>query len=153
MKNLLKLFFFFTLIIHPQAFSLESPDSIKANILKAYPNNVLALNVGIEDGVYRNDHIQMSSTDGFLARGICLKITEQTSHWKFYRIVSPELISKDSVYDLRSINQSQIPQDLLKYRKRSFHKKYNDLGDKEVNKQLELQQKRILEYDLPIELK
>lgn len=153
MLKVLKIISFLSLLTQPIAFCLESADIIKANILKAYPQNVLALDVGVEDGIYRNDHIQMTSNDGFLARGICLKVTEFTSHWKFYRIVRPELISKDTIYKLRSINQSAMPADFLKYLERDFRKKYSDLGDKEATKQLELQQKRILNYDLPIELK
>ena len=90
-----------SLLILPWAYSLENPDVIKTKILKTYADNVLALNVGIEDGVYKNDHVQLTSSDGFLARGICLKVTEFTSHWKLYRITRPKLISEDSSFGIR----------------------------------------------------
>lgn len=138
-----------TLTCCVQGFALESTDVMKVSILKMYDKNVLVLNRGVEDGIFRKDHIKMTSQDGFIARGICIKTTMLTSHWKIYRVVRPQLVSKDSIYKMRSINQSAIPKDLSKYAKVDFSLYFNDYGDKDVLKELNLQQERIAKYDLP----
>lgn len=132
-----------------KTFGLESTDLMKVSILKVYEKNILVLNRGAEDGINRKDHIKLTSTDGFIARGICVKSTMLTSHWKIYRVVRPELVSKDTEYTLRSINQSGIPKDLSRYAKVDFTPYYKDYGDRDVLKGLNLQQERIAKYDLP----
>lgn len=133
--------------------ALESTDVLDTNILKVYDKNVLVLDRGVEDGIFKKDHIQITSRDGFIARGICLKVSLLSSHWKIYRVVRPELISKDASYRMRSINQSSIPKDLSKFAKVDFSKKYNDYSKEQDNKQLKLQQKRVITYDLPTRVK
>lgn len=133
--------------------ALESTDVLDINILKVYDKNVLVLDRGIEDGIYKKDHIQITSRDGFIARGICLKTSMLSSHWKIYRVVRPELLSKDATYKMRSINQSAIPTDLSKFAKVDFSKKYNDYNAASDNKQMKLQQERIVTYDLPSKVK
>jgi hypothetical protein len=122
---------------------------MKTRILKGYDKNILVLNRGLEDSILKKDHIKLTSPDGFIARGVCLKATMQTSHWKIYRVTRPELVSKDSSYTLRSINQSLMPNDIIKYSRVDFTKYLNKYGDKDVNKILKLQKERIAKYDLP----
>jgi hypothetical protein len=148
-----KFYNFFTLLVlvifSLKTFALESTDTMKTKILRAYNKNILVLNRGLEDSIVRKDHIKLTSSDGFIARGICLKSTMQTSHWKIYRVTRPNLVSKDTTYNLKSINQSEMPSDLLKYSRVDFTKYLREYGDKEVNKVLKLQKKRIARYDLP----
>lgn len=130
-------------------YALESSDQLKTQILNIYDKNVLVINRGLEDAISKADHGKFTSDDGFIARGICIKAGLLLSHWKIYRVVRPELVSKDTEYTLRSINQSEIPPSLLKYSKVDFSDYYNDFNDEKRNKQLELQQERIAKYDLP----
>ncbi|MBT4791004.1 MAG: hypothetical protein HON90_05495, partial [Halobacteriovoraceae bacterium] len=109
-----------------KTFALESTDRFNTQILKIYNRNILVLNRGLEDGIIKKDHAKLSSADGFIARGICVQATLLTSHWKIYRVVRPELVSKDTIYRLRSINQSEIPTELRKYVMVDFSKYYNE---------------------------
>lgn len=146
----LKLIFLFLLSF--KALALESTDVLSTQILKIYSKNILVVNRGLEDAIYKADHAKFTSDDGFIARGICLKADLQTSHWKIYRVVRPQLVSKDTVYKLSSMNQSKIPPSLLKYSKVDFSDYYNDVNSKTESKQLTLQQDRIANYDLPNEI-
>ena len=141
--------FFFILLFSLTGFSLESSDILSTQILKIYDKNILVLNRGLEDAIFKADHGKLTSDDGFIARGICIKTTLQTSHWKIYRVVRPQLVSKDTVYKLHSINQSEMPPSLVRFSKVDFSKYYNDVNDKTQNKQLELQVKRVARFDLP----
>ncbi|MBD66285.1 MAG: hypothetical protein CME62_13830 [Halobacteriovoraceae bacterium] len=130
-------------------FALESTDRIEVNILKAYNQNILVLDRGIEDGIFRKDHIKIVSRDGFIARGICLKTSMSQSHWKIYRVTRPELVSKDVTYNMLSINQSQIPRDLKRFTTIDLEN-YFAKNDKSKNQKIiELQQERIAKFDLP----
>ncbi len=132
-----------------KTFALESSDILQIQILKAYDKNVLVLNRGLEDAIFKKDHIKITSDEGFIARGICIRATMLTSHWKIYRVIRPELVSKDTQYDMYSINQSKLPDDMLKLSSVNLEKYFKNYGDKDVKKQLKSQQKRIAKYDLP----
>lgn len=131
------------------ALALVSSDKMTTQILKMYDKNILVLNRGLEDGIFKGDHIKLTSEDGFIARGICLKTSMLLSHWKIYRVVRPQLVSKDTLYTLRSINQSQIPESLEEFQEVDFSSYYNDISDKDRLKGLEAQQERLAKYDLP----
>lgn len=133
----------------PLAFALESSDEFSTRILKAYNKNVLVLSRGLEDGIYKKDHIKLTSDDGFMARAICIKVGMETSHWKVYRVTRPELISKDRIYTLISINQSKLPSNIARISKINFDKYFNKYGDNNLGRQVEFQQERIAQFDLP----
>ena len=137
------------LIIAGNVFALESTDVMETQILKAYDNNVLVINRGLEDGIYRNDHIKLINQNGFIARGICIKTTLLVSHFRIYRVTRPELVSKDDLYQLRSINQSRIPRDIAALKKVDFTKFFNVYDDKRMQREVKLQDNRIAKYDLP----
>jgi len=128
--------------------ALITSDEMKTNILKIYDKNVLVLNRGLEDGIFKGDHIKMTNDEGFIARGICLKTSLTLSHWKIYRVVRPELVGMDSTYTLHSMNQSEIPRSLKGYREVDFSGAY-DYSEEDANKGLKLQQERLANYDLP----
>lgn len=145
----INLFTLFVLILFSiKTFALESTDKMNTQIMRMYAKNVLVLNRGIEDGVDKTDHIKITSPDGFIARGICLKSSMLSSHWKIYRVVRPELVSKDVEYKMVSINQSEIPKDIANLNKVDFSSYFNSKPMNE-KKEIELQQKRIAKYDLP----
>lgn len=146
------IFLSFSIGFFQSAIALESTDVLETSILKVYNKNILVLNRGLEDGVYKKDHIQITSREGFIARGICIRTSMLSSHWKIYRVVRPELMTKDATYQIRSINQSAIPEDLSRYAKVDFTNKFEDYADNKEKKQLDLQQERILKYDLPTKI-
>ena len=136
-------------LISTHALALESTDVMDTQILKAYDFNVLVVNRGLEDGIFRNDHIKLTNDNGFIARGICIKSTLLVSHFRIYRVTRPELVSKDDIYKLRSINQSRIPRDIASLKKVDFSEFFNEWDDERKLKELRLQDNRIAKYDLP----
>lgn len=137
------------LFVSGYVFALESTDVMETQILKAYDNNVLVINRGLEDGIYRNDHIKLTNQNGFIARGICIKTTLLVSHFRIYRVTRPELVSKNDLYQLRSINQSRIPRDIAALKKVDFTKFFNAYDDERMQREVKLQDNRIAKYDLP----
>lgn len=133
-------------------FALESSDVLDTRILKVYDKNILVLNRGLEDAIFTKDHIKLTSSNGFIARGICIKTSMMTSHWKIYRVTRPQLVSKDTLYKLRSINQSEMPRVVKEFSEVDFSQYFNDYGDKDLKKELKLQEKRIAKYDLPTDI-
>lgn len=149
MKYLILLVLLISSIISNSSFGVESSDILNVSIIKHYDKNVLVINRGLEDGIYKADHIKLTNREGYIARAICIKASMMMSHWKVYRVVRPELMSYDSVYKLTSMNQSEIPKELQAYQKALFDDQYNDISDKDLNKIIELQQERIASFDLP----
>lgn len=142
---LLVLLYFYSLSLC----ALESTDKLSTQIIKIYDKNILVVNRGLEDAIFKADHGKFTSDDGFIARGICIKATLLTSHWKIYRVVRPQLVSRDTLYTLNSINQSEMPPGLIKFSKVDFTKYYNDISDNTANKELQLQNERVAKFDLP----
>ena len=151
MKRLIKFCLFLSVVSN--AFALESSDVFKVSILKAYKNNYLVINRGLEDGIDKGDHIKLTNTQGYIARAICVKTSMLLSNWKVYRVVRPELLSFDSIYKLKSINQSKVPKQLSFLKKKDFSQKFNDFTDKNMKKEVKLQQERIASFDLPNDMK
>lgn len=140
----------FFLLLPTIANALTYNERFDVQIIKVYDKNVLVLNRGLEDGIVKNDHIKLTTPDGFIARGVCIKEGMMSSHWKIYRVVRPELVSKDTIYHLNSMNQSEIPEDIQElYTNVDFSREYKDWDEKDLNEQLRLQQKRFAEYDFP----
>lgn len=145
MKYTLLLLFLFSSTI----FAVESTDVLQVNVIKAYDKNILVINRGLEDGIYKADHIKLTNDEGYIARAICIKASMLISHWKVYRVVRPELLSYDSQYKLTSMNQSEIPKDMKGFQKANYRDQFNDFTDKDVKKEVEMQQERIASFDLP----
>lgn len=143
--RILLLFF----VLTSYSFALDSVDRMKTQILTVFDQNILVLNRGAEDGIFKKDHIKITSDDGFIARGICLKSSMQTSHWKIYRVVRPELVSKDVLYDLVAIPQSEWPKSLDNVEDMDLRKYLFDEVKKPEEKIIKAQQERIAKYDLP----
>ncbi|MCT4642184.1 MAG: DUF481 domain-containing protein [Bacteriovoracaceae bacterium] len=135
-------------LISSLAFALDTPDVMKAKVLKAYKNNYLVINRGLEDGIFKGEHIKLTNEQGYVSRAICVKPRMQISHCKVYRVVNPELLSFDVDYKLKSIVQSKMPKDLRHLKKVSFKNKFNDFTDEDINKALKIQNERIANFDL-----
>ncbi len=89
-------------------------------ILQALPKNVVMINRGIEDGIFKGDHARLVNLEGYAARAICLKTASEASYWQLYRIVSTESISKDYVYKIIGMNDSELPDSKTAYKEASF---------------------------------
>lgn len=140
--------YFFILIISCPLFALVYGDRMQIKILKTYEGNYLVLNRGVEDGIFKGEHVKITNDQGYVSRAICIKPRMQISHCKIYRVVNPELFSLDFDYTLSSIKQSEIPEDLKMLRDIDYSKRYNDFTDKDVNKALEAQNERLVNFDL-----
>lgn len=139
--------------IQQNAYALITPDVMKSQILKVYDSNIIAINRGLEDGVFKASHVKLTSKDGFIARGISLKSSMMVSYIKIYRVVRPELVSKDTLYDLKDMHQSEIPKDLRYLTKAELPYNLKEIRPEDMAKQLELQQERNAKFDLPESIK
>lgn len=93
------------------AYALDPIESLKnVHILKTYPDNIVLLDRGIEDGIQRNDHAKISQeTQGYSSRALCLKAEATQSTWKIYRVPYAEAFSKDYTYTLSGMADKEIP--------------------------------------------
>lgn len=100
------------------SFGLESFERLKnVRILKAYPDNVILINKGLEDGIMRNDHVKFTNDlEGYASRGLCVKASRETSYWKIYRVPNSAAFSKDFTYTLIGSADSEIPENIQKLR-------------------------------------
>jgi hypothetical protein len=146
---MLKYIFFLFIILNYQVYALELNDKLTVKILKTYDENFLVLNRGLEDGIEVKDHAKITGDDGFIARGICVKTGLMTSHWKIYRVVHPELVSKDNTYIMRSLKTSPIHPDMEMVKEDDYSQKFTDWDEKDLSKSVAYQQDRIMKFDLP----
>lgn len=93
------------------ALALEPFESIKnVKILRVYPNNIVELSRGLDDGLIRNDHIKLSNdTLGFASRALCLRVKNDSSFWKIYRVPYTEAFSMDYTYTISGLADREIP--------------------------------------------
>ncbi|MFY7992606.1 MAG: hypothetical protein ACOVP4_04875 [Bacteriovoracaceae bacterium] len=89
-------------------------------ILQALPQNVVMINRGVEDGIYKGDHARLVNMDGYAARAVCLSSRSEASYWRLYRIVNPASISKDFVYKIVGMNDSELPDSKTAYKDENF---------------------------------
>lgn len=78
-------------------------------ILAVYPGNIIVLSRGLEDDVSVGTHAKLRASEGYAARAICVKSGLLTSHWRIYRVVEGQLISKDLTYTLIGMDASEAP--------------------------------------------
>ncbi len=113
-------------------------------ILTHHPGNVVVLNRGVEDGVQVGSHGKLKGTAGYVARGLCVKVGMLTSHWRLYRVVDPELVSKDFAYVLEGIDASE-PAPHVEALKAQDHTRLPDFDEKKLMPP----EKSALKNDLP----
>lgn len=108
---------FLVFLFSLSVFALESFDKIPGvKILKTFPENIILINRGVEDGIQKNDHIKLISESGYAARALCLQARMETSYWKLYRVAQTELISMDESYSIVGLGSSEIPSSIEKLR-------------------------------------
>lgn len=114
-KNLLIVLFFLTLFSHHHVLlALTLNEELNTQILKIYPQDIVALNRGAEDGVVEQDHIKLMNGGTFIGRGLCFKTTKKNSYWKFYRVQNAKKLNLQDSYKLISINLSDVRPVILK---------------------------------------
>ena len=93
------------------ASALEPFETIKnIKILRVYPNNIVEISRGLDDGLLRNDHIKISNdTLGYASRALCIRVKNDTSIWKIYRVPYAEAFSMDYTYSISSLADREIP--------------------------------------------
>jgi hypothetical protein len=98
----------FVLLFSLRTFALDLDDRVEnIKIIKVFPGNIVALNLGYPDGVEKGAHAKLFNVDGYVARALCLRANDEMSHWRLYRIVDGEKVSKDYTYTLRSMQGSE----------------------------------------------
>jgi hypothetical protein len=148
------------LLISANLLALEINDRMaNVSVIKHYKGNVIVLNRGLEDAINKYDHIKLTNTNGYIARAICVKSSMMLSYWKVYRVVNPELLSYDPSYTLNSMLQSELPPHMKRYvdklvAKNNDSEYFDDkIKDEDLKKQVELQQDRIVKFDLVNDMK
>lgn len=99
--------FIFCMIFNFQSSALDLQENLLAVVLKVYPDNLIALSRGIEDGVKFNDHIKITSQNIFIARAVSVKVLPKVSFWKVYR-TAKGTIQMAQQYQITSIPLSDI---------------------------------------------
>jgi hypothetical protein len=140
--------------------ALEINDQLsEVSVIKHYKGNIVVLNRGLEDAINKYDHIKLTNTNGYIARAICVKASMMLSYWKVYRVVNPELLSYDPSYTLRSMLQSELPPHMKRYVEKLISKNNdgeyfdNKIKDEDLKRQVDLQQERIVKFDLVNDMK
>lgn len=92
-------------------FALESFEKIpNVKIVRVLPDNVVMINRGLEDGIMRNDHAKFSNdTEGYSSRAVCLRVSQDVSYWKIYRVPNAEAFSLDYTYTVVGMADREIP--------------------------------------------
>ena len=111
------------LVLSFQVFALESFEKLtNVKILRVLPDNVVAVNRGLEDGISRHDHAKFSNeVAGYSSRAICVKTSMNLSYWKLYRIPDSEAFSLDYVYIITGMADKEIPSPLSDLRNEVIH--------------------------------
>jgi hypothetical protein len=122
------------LLFLTSAFCLDSIDRInEVKILRILPDNIVLINRGLEDGIARNDHAKIiNEVAGFGARALCLRVAQDISYWKLYRIPSSESFSLDSMYTLVGMDDREIPHSIERLRDKV--QKFSDPEEKNKKK-------------------
>lgn len=110
MSKIVLFIFFLNAII---AYGLDLQEKLRTTVLKVYPENVVALSIGVEDGVRFQDHIRIQNDGTFLSRGVCVKTLPKISFWKIYRTTKGSL-QTGFQYEIVSIPLSEVRPSVLR---------------------------------------
>jgi len=98
-------------------------------ILAYHPGNIVVLSRGLEDDIQIGTHARLTSLQGYVARAICVKTGPATSHWRLYRIVNTDRISKDITYSLLGMDDSETAPHVNAWQATDFEKKLPDFEE------------------------
>ncbi|MBY0516532.1 MAG: hypothetical protein K2P81_06465 [Bacteriovoracaceae bacterium] len=134
------------------AFALDINEELpNIRLLAVYPGNIVVLNRGVEDGVAVGTHAKLRASEGYASRALCVKVGMLTSHWRLYRIVESQLISKDLTYSLIGMDASEAPTRVEEWQRINHDKIVPSFDEKKL---LPEEKKEVTEIksDLPEEL-
>lgn len=118
------------LLLSPSSHALDLNEELSnVRLLDVPSQNIVVLNRGMEDGIQVGAHAKLRGVEGYAARGICVKTGLLTSHWRLYRIVDNQLISKDLTYTLVGMEDSEATQEMGKIRSMDYGKKLPDFDE------------------------
>jgi hypothetical protein len=121
-------------------------------ILAVFPGNVVVLSRGLEDDVTVGTHAKLRASEGYAARALCVKSGLITSHWRIYRIVEAQLISKDLTYSLIGMDASEAPRSVENWQ-RIDHEKIVPAFNDDFLKDPQKAPAEVAKSDLPEDLK
>lgn len=118
------------IILSPKVWALDINEELpNVRILDTHPNNIVVINRGVEDGISIGNHAKLRGAEGYATRGICIKTGMLTSHWRLYRIVDNQMVSKDLTYTLVGLQDSEPAPRMTKVRATDFTKKLPDYDE------------------------
>lgn len=117
-------------------------------ILAVYPGNIVVLSRGLEDDVSVGTHAKLRASEGYAARALCVKSGLLTSHWRIYRVVEGQLISKDLTYSLIGMDASEAPRNVENWQ-RIDHEKTVPAFDESYLQAPEKAPAEMVKSDLP----
>ena len=121
-------------------------------ILAVYPGNVVVLSRGLEDDVTVGTHAKLRASEGYAARALCVKSGLLTSHWRIYRVVEAQLISKDLTYSLIGMDTSEAPKSVENWQRIDHEKIVPEFND-DFMKDPQKAPAEVVKSDLPEDLK
>lgn len=98
-----------------KASPLEAQDAIIANeqlkvlILKDLDKGFLVTARGKEDALKKGDHVLFTLEDRFLARGVAVYSSKDSTLWAIYRAMRPRRFKKDRMVKITTLRRDQIP--------------------------------------------
>lgn len=122
----------YSFILSLPAQSMSMNEKISANIVGVFPGNLVVLDRGVEDGIYVRSHVKMISSSGYIARALCVKSGMLSSHWKLYRILDADQISKDISYTLISLQDSELPHDIDSFADKDLRNSIPDFDESKL---------------------
>lgn len=130
--------FFIFLFISLQVLALDVNDTMSIKVLDVLKNNHISINRGFSDGVVKNDHIRINSSEGYRSRGLVLYVKENFSIVKLYRVIDDNSFSRDLNYTLTSMNLSQLAPHMRKYLKQDHNKKFQNFQPRKSTTPLDI---------------
>lgn len=121
------------ILVSPSLHALDINEELSnVRLLDVHPNNIVVLNRGGEDGIWVGSHAKLRGAEGYAARGVCVKSGLLTSHWRLYRIVNNQLVSKDLTYTLIGMEDSEATAEVGRVRATDYSKKVPDFDEERL---------------------
>jgi hypothetical protein len=123
------LFFLSILLQSSIGFSLEINESLKFKLIQILDQNVIVISRGVEDDITEQDHVKIYYRKNLLARAVCIKSNMQTSYWKVYRTIKPNVFKQGVQYTLKDIQLSGIAPEYTSVDLNKYKKEINDFSE------------------------
>ena len=123
----------FLLAIPAFSYALDINEELRnVRLLAMHPGNIVVLSRGLEDGIMVGAHAKLRASEGYAARALCVKSGMLTSHWRLYRIVESQLVSKDLTYSLIGMDASEAPTNVESWQRIDHDKLVPEFDEKKL---------------------